>query len=59
MALLVRETQKTASGSAAPFTFLGTLQYESHQGSAPVKFVWRLDHPMPADLYEVARLVAS
>jgi hypothetical protein len=58
VALFVREA-RLAGRVAAPFTFLGKLQYESHRGSAPMQFVWGLESPMPAELYEVARLVSG
>ena len=33
------------------FWFLGTAHYISHEGSRPMAVVWKLDHPIPADLY--------
>ncbi len=33
------------------FWCLGTARYRSHEGDRPIAFVWRLDHPLPADLY--------
>jgi superfamily II DNA or RNA helicase len=33
------------------FWCLGTAQYQSHEGDRPISFVWKLDHPLPADLY--------
>jgi len=33
------------------FWCLGRASYMSHQGDRPVSFVWRLDHPLPTDLY--------
>ncbi|MFC7366500.1 MULTISPECIES: DEAD/DEAH box helicase [Bhargavaea] len=49
IALFVRE-YKMEEGFTAPFTFLGTANYVSHEGSQPVSFVWELDTPMPAYL---------
>jgi superfamily II DNA or RNA helicase/HKD family nuclease len=57
IALFVRETAKTPLGGGAPFTFLGRCHYRSHAGSAPVQIVWDLEHDMPTDLLEVARLI--
>ena len=57
IALFVRETAKTPSGAGAPFSFLGRCHYRSHSGSEPVQIVWDLDHDIPAELLEVARLV--
>lgn len=44
--LFVREFKKDSSG-AQPYTFLGTVEYVSHEGSRPVNIVWRLHNPIP------------
>jgi superfamily II DNA or RNA helicase/HKD family nuclease len=36
----------------APFAFLGPVRYEAHTGDRPIAITWRLEHPMPAALYE-------
>jgi len=33
------------------FWCLGRATYVSHEGDLPISFVWRLEHPLPADLY--------
>jgi hypothetical protein len=33
------------------FWCLGTARYTSHEGDRPIAFVWKLDQPLPADLY--------
>lgn len=33
------------------FWCLGPANYVSHQGERPISFTWRLEHPLPADLY--------
>jgi superfamily II DNA or RNA helicase len=45
--LFVREWRTDAAGTA-PFTFLGLVDYVSHEGSRPMTVVWRLERPMPA-----------
>lgn len=47
--LFVREykTDKI-SGLAAPYTYLGKVNYLSHEGSRPMNITWRLDKPIPA-----------
>lgn len=45
--LFVREFKADADG-ATPYTFLGTAQYLSHQGSKPMNITWQLDAPIPA-----------
>lgn len=47
--LFVREFKTDRIGSgAAPYTFLGTANYVSHDGSRPMNITWRLDKPIPA-----------
>ncbi|WP_375773601.1 DUF3427 domain-containing protein [Archangium gephyra] len=52
--LFVRKTD------ADPFRFLGRVSYVSHEGSKPMSITWKLDHPMPAGLFQqYASLVAA
>ncbi|RPF53923.1 DEAD/DEAH box helicase [Aquisalibacillus elongatus] len=46
IALFVRE-YKQENGYTAPYVFLGTADYVSHQGSKPIDFVWKLREEMP------------
>jgi superfamily II DNA or RNA helicase len=34
------------------FTFLGPANYVSHVGEAPMAITWRLQHPLPGDLFQ-------
>ena len=38
-----------------PFTYLGQASHVSHESERPIKFVWQLDHPMPAEMFENCR----
>lgn len=57
--LFCRPEKTTEFGTGAPFTFLGTVKYESHRGERPIAITWRLDVPMPADVFATASVVAS
>ena len=46
--LFVREFKNDIYGNAAPYTYLGTANYISHNGSRPMNITWRLDAPIPA-----------
>jgi superfamily II DNA or RNA helicase len=47
--LFVREYKADrVSGGAAAYTFLGTANYVTHEGSKPMNITWRLDRPIPA-----------
>jgi len=43
--LFVRE-YKSENGIAAPYHFLGKVNYVSHIGSKPMSITWRLEEPM-------------
>lgn len=48
--LFVRQERKDEFGTA-PYVFLGPATYVSHSGSKPIAITWRLQRPMPADLF--------
>lgn len=56
--LFVRERKRGELGTR-PFTYLGPIDYVSHEGEKPVRFTWKLRTPMPAELFESARSVAA
>ena len=56
--LFVRESDVGESVGASPFLFLGTASYVSHQGERPMAIVWQLDHEMPPDFFQAARVAA-
>ena len=35
-----------------PFAYLGPVLYEGHKGDRPIAITWRLEHAMPAGLFE-------
>ena len=45
--LFVREYKEDSYG-AVPYTFLGSADYVSHEGSCPMTILWRLEEPIPA-----------
>ena len=46
--LFVREFKNDVYGITAPYTYLGTANYVSHNGSRPMNITWKLDAPIPA-----------
>ncbi len=47
--LFVREFKTDrVGGGAEAYTYLGTAEYVSHEGSRPMNIVWRLAKPIPA-----------
>ena len=53
--LCVRNTRVNAAGVASAFTLLGDVTHVRHSGEKPIRFEWRLNRPMPAQLYELGR----
>ncbi len=53
ISLFVREYKKDGLYTA-PYVFLGNAKHVSHEGNKPVRFVWKLDHEIPAQLLEKA-----
>ena len=47
--------RKKVDGVTAPFTFLGPAKLVSHQSDRPIQMIWRLAHPMPAEMFEENR----
>lgn len=57
--LFVRSSNKDAYGRTSPFTFLGPARYLRHTGERPMAIVWKLERPMPLDVFGVARVAAG
>jgi hypothetical protein len=56
--LFVRQKQTDEFGTA-PYLFLGPATYVTHTGDRPIAITWKLQHPMPAEFYNVAAAVAQ
>lgn len=56
--LFVREEEKDDIGTS-PYTFLGPVTYVSHEGERPLAITWRLETPMPVDLFERMSVAAA
>lgn len=48
-------SRKKVDGITEPFTFLGPAKLESFQSECPIQMIWRLQHPMPVELFEQNR----
>lgn len=56
--LFVRNKKKIGTVSQ-PYTFLGPAQYVRHEGERPMAITWKLDYPMPIDIFFNAKVVAG
>jgi superfamily II DNA or RNA helicase/HKD family nuclease len=58
--LFVRESKvRDGDLGAPPYLYAGPMTYEQHSGDRPMRIVWRLDHPLPADVFHAARVIAA
>jgi superfamily II DNA or RNA helicase len=48
--LFVRKNKLTAK-TASPFYYLGKIDYQNHQGEAPMNVTWKLHTPLPEELF--------
>ncbi|MCH6468893.1 DUF3427 domain-containing protein [Sinomonas terrae] len=57
--LFTRRAAKDDWGTGVPYTCLGPVDYVQHNGERPIAITWRLQRPMPADVFAVANAVAG
>ena len=48
-------SRKKVDGITAPFTLLGPAKLVRFQSERPIQMLWRLDHPMPVEMFEQNR----
>jgi superfamily II DNA or RNA helicase/HKD family nuclease len=57
--LLFVRSDKKANGRTMPYTFLGPVQYVSHERERPMQITWRLEHEMPARFFQETKIAAG
>jgi hypothetical protein len=57
--LFVRENRRDERTVGSPYLCLGTVRHVSHKSDRPMQVVWKLERPMPAYLYDRAKLAAG
>lgn len=56
--LLPARLDKAIDGETSPFLFLGPAKnLHAYESNRPIKMIWKLEHPVPAELFEAARAV--
>jgi hypothetical protein len=50
--LIFPRDPRRRNGCTMPFTYLGDAELVSFDSERPIKIVWRLQHPMPVEMYE-------
>jgi superfamily II DNA or RNA helicase/HKD family nuclease len=48
-------SRKKVNGITSPFVFVGPAELVSYQSERPIQMLWRLKHPMPAQIFEENR----
>ena len=56
--LLTRETRTNDWNGPRPFLCLGPANYVEHKGERPIAITWKLRHPLSADVFRRASLIA-
>nr|WP_231687214.1 DEAD/DEAH box helicase [Arthrobacter alpinus] len=57
--LFTRDAAEDETGLTIPYTCLGQVDYVQHKGEKPIAITWKLQRPMPADVYIEAAAVAQ
>ncbi len=57
--LFVREDKADERGISNPYLCLGPARLVSHESERPIRIVWELDRPMPAEIFQHAKVAAG
>jgi hypothetical protein len=58
--LFVREFKKDPeTGVTMPYMYFGPATYMRHTGSKPMRILWHLEFPIPADVLVKSKVIAS
>lgn len=57
--LFTRAAAEDETGLTMPYTCLGQVDYVQHKGAKPITITWKLQRPMPADIFADAAAVAQ
>ena len=57
--LFVRKAKEDARGFTSPYTFLGPVQYLSHESEKPMRIVWELEREMPPEFFGGIKIAAG
>lgn len=59
VALFIRLTRQNDVGRTMPYFCAGTAQYVEHRSERPLQITWRLDHPLPGDVFAAFRAAVA
>lgn len=49
--LFIRSSKKQAGGRTRPYFCAGTAKYVEHQSERPIQITWKLQYPLPGDVF--------
>lgn len=50
--LFIRNNKKDERGETEPYFFVGPVEIKKWEGSQPMNVVWKVEEPLPADIYK-------
>jgi len=59
VALFVRRSKTTSDGRTRAYFFAGLVDYLSHKGERPIAITWRLQEPLPGDVFAEFRAAVA
>jgi hypothetical protein len=58
--LFLRESKEAdADLGVPPYLYVGPMTYVEHTGDRPMRIIWELSRPLPADTFHAARVAAA
>lgn len=57
--LFLRRSKKDEGLGAPPYVYAGPMVYQEHSGERPIRFLWRLESPLPADVFHNAKVTTG
>jgi superfamily II DNA or RNA helicase/HKD family nuclease len=58
--LFLREGKESDGAlGVPPYLYAGRMRYVRHSGDRPMRILWKLDKPLPADVFHAARVAAG
>jgi superfamily II DNA or RNA helicase/HKD family nuclease len=57
--LFARERKRDDRDESMPYLCLGPARYVSHESERPMRILWELENPMPADFFQATKVAAG
>lgn len=54
--LFVRNSKKDERGETEPYFFVGQAKIKKWEGSQPMDIIWKVEEPLPADIYKASSI---